>query len=1123
MTTINRPNKDALNKALDIFRDAMRPFIIRNLSRVPGRRATDLINYSLQSRTNAPRNYNNLEDSIDINDFPLLIRDYWRDVFSSAFAPDRSVQNALWQIKEARNRAAHPSSRDIDPEFTRAHLFHIADMLGKINAPNEKRAVEDIRDRLFRPPGRPDKNTAEAKPTPSSGADRAPSQPRTRPSSALAPWRSVIQVNRDVADGSFQQAEFAADLQQVYDGRAENTQYGSPVSFFNHTYITPGIRTLLVNTLRRLDGNGGEPVIQTKTGFGGGKTHSLIALYHLVANTDALINPAARSEDSEQTAQDIRAIMEEAGLDPDEALEAKIAVLDCTSLSPTSSSKTENGDPLNTLWGEMAYQLGGQEAYEIVGEAARRGTAPAGQLDELFQRYGPCVILIDELVSYVRNATGAQDNIYTFIQNLTQAVRRNRRAALVVTLPEHAIEAGGDIGIEALGRLDNILGRIEATWEPLEVNEAFEVVRRRLFGNLTNETARDHACEAFMTMYNRSRADFPRGVSESRYLQRMKDCYPIHPEIFDRLYEDWSAIPQFQRTRGALRMMATCISRLYLSGDASPLIMPANLTLSDPALANEFTRLLGSNWTAVLSEVDSDNSRTDGIDKTMQRFADVGGAARRIARTIFFGSATGGSVRGIDIRQIHLGTAQPRHGVSIYNEALNRMTGNLYYLYSADGRYYFHAEENLNKVAADRAGTVSDREVYNEVHRVMKDAVGREPGVIIFPQKSGEVPDTDTVRLVILRPDKSLSNRASETDDATPAVLDILQNRDDASRVRKNTLLFLAPRKDQIRNLHRDVRKYLAWTSVQSGDRRVENLQGDRLTQVVDNVRQSEREVRSALVNAYRSAIAPLQTDPQDSSHFDANPSLIDSSDAGQIVRSAFDKFIEEEALVDTLSPSALADMLHQYIWNPDRDHISLDELWNIMTSNVYMHRLRNKNVLITCVERGIPEAKFGYAEAYLPNMAPEELYTHLRFNEPIEQQPSGIADPARGLIVNPEMARLVKEEQAKNRRTEDTLPSPTQTDIGVVEEDIPSTLHPSSPTQRAATRIIVNKTFRQDLSLDDMSQLRDEIIRNLNSDGGSVTVSVTISADKQEGFSENVTRSIRENSNQLGLDFEQI
>ena len=354
MTVLDRPNREALSAALDIYRDAMREFIIRCLRRSRGVRVEDLIARSLNDRRaeefrgNA-RQSGAVEAAIDINDFPSLVSRNWNDVFSREFNADRVVQNALWMISDARNKVAHPAQQDIELEYSRSRLYDIADMLGRINRPVEKQAVEDIRAELV---GQP--------PQIADPAATQPSQPTaplgtSRSSQNLKPWRDVITPSPDVALGSFQEAEFAADLQQVHDGRANATNYGNPVSFFNQTYITPGITTLLVNTLRRINGAGGDPVIQTKTGFGGGKTHSLIALYHLVSNTDALVNPTADDEESIRTSDNIRSIMGEAGFVPETSPRAKIAVLDGTFLATTDQRSTGGGDPRNTLWGEMAY------------------------------------------------------------------------------------------------------------------------------------------------------------------------------------------------------------------------------------------------------------------------------------------------------------------------------------------------------------------------------------------------------------------------------------------------------------------------------------------------------------------------------------------------------------------------------------------------------------------------------------------------------------------------------------------------------------------------------------------------------------------------------------------------
>ncbi len=1125
MTTVSRPNREALDEALNIFRDAMRPFIVRHLRRVPGATIEEAIKRSLPARKvlhfeqNLSSKGGDIAASIDVNDFPYLVKRNWRDTFAAAFGNTRAITHALWLIADGRNQTAHPGTSDLESEYVRTQLFHIADSLEQINAPEQARSVTAIRNNLT-VTATEAAGTPPVTPMPTNQCELI--APLQGPNGSLKPWRQGIPPTRDVAEGAYQQAEFMADLQQVFDGRAEATIYGHPFNFFSQTYVTPGLRTLMVNTLRRLIGEGGDPVIQTKTGFGGGKTHSLIALLHLVQNYDALLNPPANSE-HERTSEEINEITEAAGVTLQKGAASSVAVLDGTYLATTDVGITESGDPLNTLWSVMAYQLGGQAAYDIIGNAARQETAPGGaQLDQLFEHVGPCLILMDELVAYARNATPEQrDRIYTFMQALTQSARRSRTTALVVTLPESSLETGGPTGDEALARLENILGRAEAVWEPLAVNEAFEVVRRRLFGQVTDIVERDRTCEAFVSMYGNSRREYPAHVGEQRYLDRMKACYPIHPEVFDRLYSDWSSIPRFQRTRGVLRMMSTCVSRLYRDQSASPLIMPGDLPLSDPQLANEFDQLLPGQWAPVLSEIDSDNGRTDLIDGTSQRFQEVGGAARRVARAIFLGSATSGATRGIDRRSVHLATVRPGEGVPRYNEALERMVGDLYYLYHADDRYYFHAEENLNKVASDRKDAFDPALVDERIIAELNNAVGRRSDVMICPQDSADVPESDTVRLVVLSPSQSLSNRASEPDDAGPAALELLRQRGDAMRVNRNTLLFLVGRKDEIRVLRDATRTWMAWQSINSGDedsgfQAIPNLTGERRRQVNGSLRAAETSRRNALVRAYRWAMAPYQLDPQQADTFTMNSwqtGTAAQDSAGDIFNSDLDTFRKEEALLDEIKPSALQGMLQLYFWD-DHDHIRVNDLWDTLTRNVYLFRLPNRAVLEQCIIAGVAEGQFGYAEGHDGN----EYRGSLRFREPMADAALLLA----GLLLNPVMAELEQEKRRQGAPVQEptdtigtdddtTDPKPDGPDDGIAK--------PATYTTRPR-QVVARKTVESDVSMYDFNQLRDEIIRNLRNDGGDVTVEVIIRADKTEGFSESITRAIRENSVQLELDF---
>ena len=1086
MNPRQRPNQDALYQAVNIYCDAIRPFILRNLKTVQGL---------------APEDHFQNEADIDFGDFPHLFRKYWHDAFKQRFDPERDVRSAVGLITEARNRVSHPKTEDLPREYTLSRLHEIADLLEQINAPEQKREVEAIRDKLLPKPA----------PTP----ETKPKLPR-RKTADLTPWRDVIRPNTDVIEGTFRKSEFAADLQEVFEGRAKTPEYGETDIFFNQTYITPGLKDLLVNTLRRLSGKGGDPVIQLKTGFGGGKTHSLIALYHLVTGA-RLLRTLPQEGEYARLRSEIDDILADAEWDPNTPLTANVSVLVGTYLSTTDADETQHGDPLNTLWGKMADQLGGQDAYHIIRKAAREGSAPGGnQLDTLFEHVGPSVILMDELVAYVRNVQGVtQESIYTFLQAVTESVNRSKNVTLVATLPESQVQAGGEGGMTVLDTLEAILERVDAVSIPLEVDNAFEVVRRRLFGSVIDETERDLTCDAFRKMYQNSRAEYPDTASDQRYLQRMKDCYPIHPEIFDRLFQDWAVIPGFQRTRGVLRMMATCISRLYQKQDPSLLIMPANLTLDDPALADEFTRLLaksGGNWDPVIKEIDSHGSRTDQIDQKSQNFIEVGSAARRIARTVFLGSATGQAVKGITTRHIHLGAVEPGQGVSIYNDALNRMTGNLYFLYNLDDRYYFHTQENLNKVAIDRAAEYTEEDLYADIVSRLQRAIRRAPNVFICPTSPRLVKDSETLQYVVLHPEASLPSRGKETDTARETARNILTYTADHEQQRtfRNTLLFIAARRDDIRELKNLVKDYLAWNSIMNGDplhTAISNLEGARLDQTRENLESAEDNVTTALLKAYRWGLVPSQTDPRGNAY---EFSIVETeSEDGRIVQHLRDTFTDDDHIITKIAPHIFAEKLQQYIWSNDtyQDHIDIDQLWELMAQNVYMPRMRDRNVLATCMRDGIAAGTFGYATAYQ-----DGDYRNFRF----EEQIGGlrIEKGTTAVLINPELARLLKEEAE-----EPEPPTPPDPDPKTTAESTGVVIEPATP--KGPTRVVVTKTLQLALPFaEDMDILQDEIARTLEADGGSVKVEITVTADKSDGFSENTARAVKQNSEHLNAEF---
>ncbi len=353
------------------------------------------------------------------------------DAWDSSFRAEltRADRNIVFELRDSRNRWAHNEPFTIDDAYR--VLDSVERLLTAVDA-REARVVGQAKEELMRA-----KFEAQArKATPTNEAIVS------APAAGLKPWREVIQPHDDVARGKFALAEFAADLHQVAHGDETTTahEYRDPGAFFNRTFLTAGLRDLLTQAVERLTRAGGVPIVDLQTSFGGGKTHLMIALHHLFSGTPL-----------NDLSQEVQDLVRGAGAEKLPSVER--AVLVGTELSPGVASIKDDGTEVGTLWGELAWQLGGKTAFELVAEADRTRSNPGGALREVLQLCSPCLILIDEWVAYARGLYaddtlrgGTFDTHFSFAQALTEAARAVDGALLVVSIPASESPDGTGIG-----------------------------------------------------------------------------------------------------------------------------------------------------------------------------------------------------------------------------------------------------------------------------------------------------------------------------------------------------------------------------------------------------------------------------------------------------------------------------------------------------------------------------------------------------------------------------------------------------------------------------------------------------------------------------------------------------
>mgnify|MGYP000862804709 CR=1 FL=1 len=1049
---------------------------------------------------------------------------HFKDVLS------RAQQGFASELRETRNQWAHNESFSSD-DASRA-LDTIERLLHAVGAVDSAEDVRKLRVDLQRTVFE-DQTRKQVKRTKVS----------LEPGSGLRPWREVIRPHDDVARGAFTASEFAADLHLVHTGQATSPEYGDPVEFFTRTYLTEGLRDLLSQALRRLNGEAGaSPVVNLRTNFGGGKTHSMLALYHLFSGTP--------SKDLPQELQELVA----ANGSPDlSALGVRRVALVGTYLKAGSPIIKDDGTEVRTLWGELAWQLGGRDAYGLIAEDDRAGTNPGEALRTLIVRYSPALILIDEWVAYARQLvtdkelpSGSFETQFTFAQSLTEIVRSVPGVMLVVSIPASDtgtegrgsdIEIGGENGQFALERLQNVIRRVANQWRPSSKDESFEIVRRRLFQppNAEGLTTISAVARSFTNLYRNNIALFPREAASpnDEYEKRIRASYPLHPELLDRLYEDWSTLERFQRTRGVLKLVSSIVHELWASNDASPLILPGNVPLDATTVNTDLTQYLEDQWKPIIdSDIDGPGSTAQQIDLDRptlgQRFV-----TQRIARTIFMGAAPKikSTRKGLDKQYLWLGTAVPGDTLGNFGSAIELLAQRSTYFYEEQGHYWFDTQPSVTKTANEYAERLREdvETVWSEITRRLRSEE-RVRGVFdrvhIAPSSSADIPDLEDTRLVIAHPRYARRKQDGPDSAAHAWVRDAIESKGASQRIHRNTLIFLLADKTALENLEAATRSYLGWKRVQDTSESL-NLSVQQRKQTDDWVSRLDQTVTDRIRDTFVWAVYPEQFDP--TKPFELVADRVPDSGGRSLAERVSTKLGREDQLITDFGAAILGATLHNELgtlWH-NEGKITVGELWGYFTRYTYLPRLVRREVLDAAIQQAltavlVDDERFGIATGkdaetgrYRGLVVPPAQNTNIQVTD------STLLTEIDRAQQQVEADRAAAREAAA-RQAEDGGKDVSPIDIAWAPQPATGSDEPSpieSALEAALTRFFGSVKIDPDRYSRDIGNVTREVIDHLAGTGAKLDITIDIQAVKPEGFNESEVRTISENTHVLKFD----
>lgn len=932
---------------------------------------------------------------------------------------------------------------------------------------------------------------------------------------ALKPWHILVTPREDLREGKpLDASEFAVHLDQIRDGRAPN-DYQKPDQFFERTYLTTNLISLASEAIRRLSGERTETsaVFNMATQFGGGKTHALTLLYHLAKNGSAADKWSG-----------VGKLLERAGVKT--VPEAAVAVFVGERFDSLKGRGGDDGTPLRrTPWGEIAYQLGGAASFAVVAEHDERRIAPAGDvIQKMLPADKPSLILIDELMNYISAArkSGMAAQFYSFLQSLSEEARGRNNTVLVVSIPASEIEMNADDTTE-YERIKKLLDRLGKAVIMSSEGESSEIIRRRLFewepnavgqnGKIMLSREAIQTCREYANWVVDNHKQIGKPADFELIKREFEDSYPFHPAVLSVFERKWASLPQFQRTRGVLRLLALWVSRAYSDdykgAHKDPLIGLGTAPLDDALFRTATLGQLGESRLETVVTTDicgKDNAHSIRLDKEAVDAIKKARLHRKVATTIFFESNGGQGKGEATLPEIRLAVAEPNLDIGNVETVLETLTESSYYLRSErNHKYRFSLLPNLNKMLADRRASIKPKEIEERVRAEIRDVFANSKGLktnvdkIYFPDKSSQIPDRPSLTFVVLPPDQSIQNNVT-----MQLIETMTRESGNSSRTFKSALIWCVA--DNTAPLYDDARRLLALEDIEA-EGSDSGLDDSQQRQLTESLKKAQRDLTESVWRAYKNIVLL----DKGNTFRTVDLGLTHSSSANSILEFLISRLKQDGDAEEEITPRILVKN-----WPPAFKEWNTKSVRDSFFASPQLPRLLNPNAVKETIAKGVSGGQLAYV-----GKAASDDYEPFFFNRSINSNDVEISDDM--FIITKETAEqflLAKQQPSPAEpipvdKTSDDDKSTSIKEVGMgesydVDDDV--------ATENQQPQVISNISWEGEVPSQKWMTFYNKVLTKF-AVGSGLKLSVKVEVSQPDGISTQKIDETKVSLRELGLD----